>query len=104
MAQEYVWVMSRAFGWGNTDVTEDEHEEALDRAADWLADNDLDGVQIAVRSPRSGEAEGFYQRSGSGDLQILGYSIPVPNEIDELCRKAWEHALETWPKVVEKSA
>jgi hypothetical protein len=100
---EYVWVMSRLYGWGNSptekggnEVSEDEHVAAMQRAEDWLTDHEGDDVEIYVRSPHQGEAEGIYEKKANGNLQILNYSIPVPDEIMKLTNKAWEHALETW--------
>ena len=47
-----------------------------------------DGWDVTIRAPRRGEALATYERSVGGDLQILGYSIPVPEALNEAVEKA----------------
>jgi len=44
---------------------------------------------VSVRPTRSGEAPGTYYRKAMGDLQILGYSLEVPEDLTDLSEKAW---------------
>ena len=92
--------------WGEEGPTEEECAAACDRMATQLAELapetiDVDGdtyrLEIDdVRAPHYGEAEGTYRRDSDGTLQILGYSIPVPEGLGDLIADAWMHALETW--------
>lgn len=50
------------------------------------------GWTVEVRAPRSGEAEGTYYRKGDGTLQILGYSLPVPESYRLDSERAYESA------------
>lgn len=45
---------------------------------------------VRVRKARSGEAPGTYVRQASGNLQILGYSIEMPEDLHDLSAAAWE--------------
>lgn len=47
---------------------------------------------VVVRKPRLGEAEGTYQVTWGGGLQILGYTIPVPEALRLLGEQAWSRA------------
>jgi hypothetical protein len=49
---------------------------------------------IQVRAGRRDEAAGTYYRRSNGTLQILGYSIPVPEALMALTDEAWERALQ----------
>ena len=42
---------------------------------------DEHGWSLTVRESRRGEAEGTYRVKRDGGLQILGYSIPVPDSL-----------------------
>jgi hypothetical protein len=53
--------------------------EQADRAELLLA---AEGWTVDIRSPRAGEAEGTYYRKSDGTMQILGYSIEVPPNLD----------------------
>ena len=44
---------------------------------------------VLVRPARSGEAPGTYYRTRSG-LQILGYSLEIPEDLQDLSDAAWE--------------
>jgi len=50
-----------------------------------------DGWTVSIRAPRGGEAEGTYRRDSHG-LQILGCSIPVPEELTSAVMEAWNRA------------
>lgn len=50
-----------------------------------------DGWTVSIRAARGGEAEGTYRR-GSHGLQILGCSIPVPEELTSAVTDAWNRA------------
>ena len=45
---------------------------------------------VRVRPARAGEAPGTYYRTASGGLQIIGYSLEMPEDLDELSSAAWE--------------
>ena len=45
---------------------------------------------VLVRPARSGEAPGTYYRTASGGLQILGYSLEMPDDLQDLSDAAWE--------------
>lgn len=59
-----------------------------------LADDDgaVTRPSVTYRTPRRGEATGTYRCRADGSLQILGYSLPVPEELRDLLDQAWEHA------------
>jgi hypothetical protein len=44
---------------------------------------------VSVRPTRAGEAPGTYYQKAIGDLQILGYSLEVPEDLTDLSEKAW---------------
>ena len=45
---------------------------------------------VQVRPARAGEAPGTYYRTASGGLQILGYSLEMPEDLRNLSDAAWE--------------
>ena len=45
---------------------------------------------VCVRPARSGEASGTYYRQANGNLQILGYSLEMPEDLHDLSAAAWE--------------
>ena len=45
---------------------------------------------VCVRPARAGEAPGTYYRTASGNLQILGYSLEMPENLQELSDAAWQ--------------
>lgn len=61
-------------------------------AEEWLTEHEGDHLSIGVREVQGNEAAGTYEVREGGDLQILGYSIPVPERVKELTDTAWEHA------------
>jgi hypothetical protein len=81
----YEWVPE----WDRGTTTE---EDALcARAQAWLDEHLPASVEVRVRGPKKGEARGIYKRTG-GKLRILGFTIPVPEELDEALAQAWEQA------------
>lgn len=50
------------------------------------------GWTVEVRAPRSGEAGGTYYCKSDGTLQILGFSIPVPESYRLDSERAYERA------------
>lgn len=42
-----------------------------------------------VRTARRGEADGTYVEMANGNLQILGYSSPIPDDLEDLMDRAW---------------
>jgi hypothetical protein len=48
------------------------------------------GYEVYVRPARHGEAEGTYYTTSVGSLQILGHTIPIPDDLHELGSRAWE--------------
>jgi len=89
--------------WGDAPVTDKEHRAACERMESWLDEHAPDHMTFYVRPNRAGECEGVYECRASGDLQILGYSIPAPDDVTELLNRAWEHACESWPTVVSEA-
>lgn len=83
--------------WGVEDVTADEHVAACQRMGAYLREREGSDRWFRVRSARRGEVSGTYLCLPSGDTQILGHSIPEPEEVRELRMAAYEHACETWP-------
>jgi hypothetical protein len=76
---EYVWIVAGAPSiLSNEAIAEAYVSEMNDR-----------GWSVEVRAPRRGEAEGTYYRKRDGTLQVLGYSVPVPEEFrldsDRVC-------------------
>lgn len=54
---------------------------------------DAAGWDVTIREPRKGEAEGTHRMKSDGTLQILGFSIPVPEALAEAIRVAGEKAV-----------
>lgn len=73
----------------------DAMQDALDELEAGVTATDDDGVawrpSVSVRCARRGEAAGTYEDRG-GDLQILGHTIPTPDELHHLLNRAWEQA------------
>lgn len=69
---------------GDEDIT-DEELEAVNKA---LPDH------IGARRPRAGECEGTYRDKADGTLQILGYSIPMDEEVELEINAAFDRALD----------
>jgi hypothetical protein len=83
--------------WGPADVTPDEDRAACTRMEAQLNEHAPTGFSFRVRLARKGEAAGTYLDLCTGSLQILGYSIPVPERVREMVDVAYAHAMETWP-------
>lgn len=45
---------------------------------------------VSVRPAHGGEASGTYYRRANGDLQILGYSLEMPEDLSDLSESAWQ--------------
>jgi hypothetical protein len=45
--------------------------------------------RVFVRPSMSGYASGTYMWMKNGDLQILGYSVDVPDDFEAIREKAW---------------
>lgn len=92
--RHYDWIPE----WLGAPTTASEREAADDRAQEYLDEHEGNNLCIIVRRPRRGEAAGVYKREiRNGKLQILGYSVEVPEDVRELLDSAYHHALATWP-------
>lgn len=89
---QYTWIPD-AMAWGS-ETTDAEHEIACMRAENWLTENEGPNLSISVRPAHQGEACGIYRGQ-----QILGFSIPVPEEIRELLDEAWDYVLSNWSTI-----
>ena len=92
--RHYDWIPE----WLGAPTTASEREAADERAQAYLDEHEGDDLCIVVRRPRRDEAAGLYEREiRNGRLQILGYSVEVPEDVRDLIDRAYQHALETWP-------
>lgn len=66
-----------------------EIETLLDEMEISVEDDGGDDAEFLVRLAGGRIAEGTYRRDDDGDEQILGYSIPVPDEIRHAFQDAW---------------
>lgn len=97
MTTNYTTYVDRAWGL-DTDVTIHEHEAACRRMQDYIDEHEPDDVSIVVDwYPGVGKILGTYRVANNGDEQLLGGSVPLPEDIRELILTAWGHACETWP-------
>ena len=64
---------------------------ALDEDEAWAAEamDDLLDERFTVRPAYPGVCAGRYKVYPNGDRQILGYSIPCPDDIHEMIEAAW---------------
>jgi hypothetical protein len=85
--------------WGEVAITSEEREvlEGLlnDIGYQWRDESGVEPVEFEVRGSRQGEAEGTYYVRRDGTLQILGYSIPVPEDLHRVIQESWD-ALIDW--------
>lgn len=74
----------------------------LDQVGSWLATEHVARVEAAVaeqgwdvtiREPRKGEAEATYYVKADGTLQILGFSIPRPEGLEDALREASDRVI-----------
>lgn len=100
VAGEYVMVTELETWSQDEDLSDEEQAAACQRAQDYCTEHEGDLLSIEFRPIRAGEAAGLYERNRHAELQILGYSIPRPAEVDELVARAWQHALDTWPEAL----
>lgn len=85
--------------WGSDELTDEDHEAACDRATEWLEAHQPGGFDITFRPIRAGgEVSGIHMDRPDGTLQILGYSVNVPEVVERLVQDAYEHACNTWPE------
>lgn len=96
----YLWIPE---SWGEEPVTADEERAACERAEEWLDDHESERNSIRVRPGHRNEIAGVYLLHDNGKRQILGCSVPLPSEIEELTTRAWWHAVETWGNEEEAS-
>lgn len=89
--KEYLW-LAGSFEWGES-VTSEQNETLCQIAEGFLDERE---APITVRPPWQGQAPGIYERRADGSWQILGYSIPVPEKVEELTKQAWMHACESF--------
>jgi len=98
IAGDYVYVVdASSFG---AAVTEKEVESFCRRFEAKCTVTEGDDVSIGACLPQRDQAPGLYERRG-GRFQLLGGSIPVPEEIQGLVNQAYEYAMETWPAAEE---
>jgi hypothetical protein len=62
---------------------DEENDISTEQAERVVAIMTADGWDVEIRKPRRGEAVATYYRKRDGTLQILGYSIPVPEAFSE---------------------
>jgi hypothetical protein len=62
---------------------DEEHGISTEQAEKVVEIMEADGWGVEIRRPRKGEAIATYYRKRDGTLQILGYSIPVPEAFSE---------------------
>ena len=73
------------------DVSDEEYVAECDRLEQCYTDLEGDTrYSVSVRPARGGEADGTYYRGASGNLQILGYSLEVPEDLHDLSEAAWQ--------------
>jgi hypothetical protein len=81
-------VLTDAYTWGGTTVGDDEMPGLCARYEE--AANEIDPANIyGVRPARRGEAAGVYR-----DGQLLGYTVKVPEDVQQVLNQAWEKALQ----------
>lgn len=88
----YVWIPEPVEGFDDRELS-NELESWLDENEGGYTFVDEDGETVApcviVREPRAGEARGLYEQRENGNLQILGYSVAVPERLRELTDAAF---------------
>lgn len=65
--------------------------DKMERSASWMDDEgNLVRPSVVCREPQKGEAAGVYRRNKDGTLQILGYTVPKPDALQNLINRAWD--------------
>ena len=73
------------------ELSEEEYEAECDRLESVYTEIEADTrYRVRVRPARDGEAGGTYYRKDGGDLQILGCSVSIPEDLRDLSGLAWE--------------
>jgi len=87
------FVLTEDMEWDQyNELSPEEHEAYCDQANAWLESNEPDEIEITFRPVRHGELAGIYRRSANGNMQILGYSVELPETVRSLVIAAWESA------------
>jgi len=72
------------------DCSEEEYEAECDRLQDAYTQAEVDTqYTVSVRPARAGEASGTYYRRADGGLQIMGYTVPQPGDLEDLSERAF---------------
>ena len=72
------------------DCSDEEYQAACERLERCYSRVEGDTrYSVSVRPARAGEAGGTYYRKANGNLQILGYSLEVPEDLRELQERAF---------------
>jgi len=72
------------------DLSEDTYNAACEKLEDcYTALEDGTHYVVYVRRSRKGEVSGTYLERNDGSLQILGYSVEIPQDLADLTEKAW---------------
>lgn len=97
---EFVWIPNPSWGSDYAKLPHD-HEEVCKRAESWIErqienkPKEKRWFRVSVRPSRGGEGLGIYERTKDGNLQILGYSISIPSEVDHIISRAWDYVVST---------
>jgi len=91
----YIHIIDHYTPGQNWDGDDDDLGAFADAMADWLTDHEGEALCIDVRPARRGEAAETHLVMPTGRLQVLGYSIPCPEDVEDLISRAWEHACAT---------
>ncbi len=96
--RNYIWAADDT-EWGDGPITASEHADACQRAEAWLTEHEPAEIEIYCRPCHRNELAGLYVEHANGNRQILGCSVPVPEDLQRLTNLAWEHACQTWPEI-----
>jgi len=84
--RRYVWAVDPLDLQGGEPLSEAEVDLWISRADDHAGDT------ITVRRCRSSEVAGLYLIRASGELQVLGCTYEIPEDLQHRTDEAWEHA------------